>query len=171
MAKLNMSSPWDVCYKEIQALFAEDPEVHVLYDEGENEVKLYVDDGQKADALTKLLPDHKEFGNVQMKITVIPANSFAGGDTSWEDAFSGNAAVEDVIRVDLPMVDDFTYILFAPKVVQYYTDNLFDYYGFTSTLYQDIAKNLFEGVSGVSFCTAKPHGILMELNEQDCQWP
>ena len=33
MAKLKLSSPWEIFYKEIQAMFSEDPCVHVVFDE------------------------------------------------------------------------------------------------------------------------------------------
>jgi hypothetical protein len=47
-------------------------------------------------------------------------------------------------------------VVFVPKVVQYYTDNLGDINGFRTTLYQELAKELFgesELTRGVYFCT------------------
>jgi hypothetical protein len=47
-------------------------------------------------------------------------------------------------------------VVFVPEVVQYYTDNLGDINGFRTTLYQELAKELFgdsELSRGVYFCT------------------
>ena len=71
---MKLSSPWVEFYREIEALFAQDDEVKVVYEEEKNEVKLYVENARKADALAQLLPTEKTFGNVVLKITVIPAN-------------------------------------------------------------------------------------------------
>ena len=74
MSKLGLSSPWVNFYRELEALFAKDPEVKVVYDEEKNDVKLYVDNLAKADALAQLLPVERTFGNITITVTVIPAN-------------------------------------------------------------------------------------------------
>lgn len=48
-----------------------------------------------------------------------------------------------------------TYIVFKNKVVQFWNDDLSDIYGNRSTLYQDIAKEIFGESSGIFFCTDK----------------
>ena len=45
--------------------------------------------------------------------------------------------------------------VFAKEVVQYWNDSLSDPYGKVSTLYQDIAKDIFEDTDGVMFCTGE----------------
>lgn len=52
-------------------------------------------------------------------------------------------------------INSFTYVVFEKEVVQYWNDNLADYNGLTSTLYQDLAKEIFEdaNLDGVYFCT------------------
>jgi len=54
---------------------------------------------------------------------------------------------------------DLTYVLFKNKVVQYFIDNIGDYNGMKSTLYEDIARDIFEDVDGVFFCTALPDNL------------
>ena len=73
MARMKLSPPWCQRYSQIAALFKYDPAVHVIFDEDNYEVKLYVDDDDKAAALTILLPEEYEFGNIKLKIQVVPA--------------------------------------------------------------------------------------------------
>ena len=47
-------------------------------------------------------------------------------------------------------------MVFQNKVVQYFSDNMQDINGFTSTLYQEIAKELFGVDGGLYFCTDLP---------------
>lgn len=149
---MKLSAPWMNYYREIEALFAEDNEVKVLYNDEEKELKLLVDNNRKADALAQLFPEKKTFGNVEIKIVIIPANS---GDLApislFKDAFYGNKAVVDIVSIPSAL-GSFDYVVFKKKVVQYYNDNLGDINGNRSTLYQDIAKEVFE-TSGVNFCT------------------
>lgn len=44
-------------------------------------------------------------------------------------------------------------MLFKKEVVQYFTDNLGDYNGYRSTLYENIARDIFGDIVGVFFCT------------------
>ena len=64
--------------------------------------------------------------------------------------FEGNLAVENSVTVKLL---DITYVIFAKKVVQYYDDSLDSAYGVKSTLYEDLARAVFQDVKGVYFCT------------------
>lgn len=157
MAKLKMLSPWMVFYREVDAMFKKDPEVQVVYDEDEQVIKLFVNNTNKADALTQILPTEKEFGNVTVQIVVIPANNLlqSSDDDLYRRALYGNEAVWSVeTTADIPGFPCLTYVIFNKEVVQYFTDNLGDYYGITSTLYQNIAKDIFIETEGVFFCTA-----------------
>lgn len=55
MARLQLSPPWDIYYQELNALFGQDKEIHVIFDEEEYEIKLHVDEIDKATALEELL--------------------------------------------------------------------------------------------------------------------
>jgi hypothetical protein len=48
-----------------------------------------------------------------------------------------------------------TYVAFKKEVVQFYADNLRDPNGFKSTLYQDIAEDVFGEKNNVCYCTSK----------------
>lgn len=164
MAKLNLSPPWMVCYRKLSAFFKEDSEVRITYDEIEQEIKLYVDNAEKAVVLEKLLPSEQVFGNVTLYITIVPANktSFdsvkAGHSTSTKmtdivRALVNNKAVTDIKVVDGIMTNKMVYVIFRKEVIQYFTDDIGDYHGICSTLYQDLAKEIFSNIDGVFFCT------------------
>ena len=154
MAKLGLSAPWTIYYRELEALFAKDPGVRVVYDEENKEIKLFVGSEKKAKALMELLPTEQKFGRIVLKVTVVPANGVAD---KWDlhDLFAGNEAVDFVqTNAHLPGLD-IEYVVFHKEVVQYYTDNLMDYNGLKSTLYEDLARDVFGTLEGVSFSTNK----------------
>ena len=157
MAKFSLSPPWIIFYGEIEAFFKEDQEVTVTYnDKGfkDFEVKLYVNNREKADALYKLLPKEKKFGDVTMKIIVVPViKSVESKIELFRKAFNGNNAVSCIESGSDVITSCFNYILFTNEVVQYFTDDIGDPHGITSTLYQDIAKDIFDEHEGIFFCT------------------
>ena len=75
MENVKMYSPWVVFANEVAELFKRDAEVHVDYSDDDLQLKVYVDNQDKYEALSRLLPQEKEFGNVTLKISVIPANN------------------------------------------------------------------------------------------------
>lgn len=157
MARIRKSAPWVDYYYELEAMFKEDPEVKVVYDEDNYEVKLFVDSMTKANALAELLPMEKKFGNVTMQVVIIPANKKLDGVrvSVWRAVFEGNPIVNKIETVEGIFTNPITYIVFRKDVVQYFNDDLGDYYGQCSTLYQEIAKDIFEEHEGVFFCTDK----------------
>ncbi len=148
---MKMSAPWFEFYRKIEALFEQDPEVNVTYDDDAKTVKVFVENCRKADAIAKLLPVTKNFGGVELKIEVIPANDEESAIDIIEEAFYGNPALAYTHHVKTPL-GDFDYVVFQNRVVQYYNDELCDINGNKSTLYQEIAKDVFENTN-VFFCT------------------
>ena len=151
--KLKLSAPWVQYANAVAALFDEDDEVDVQYDEDETTVKIRVNNQLKADALTKLLPVEKEFGNVKLKINVIPANLAASRSDLFRTAFAGNRAVNDFITIEGVFTNPVTYMVFRKEVVQYWIDNMGDPHGIRSTLYQELAKEVLGEQDGIMFCT------------------
>lgn len=154
MAKL--SPPWVEYFEELKALFGDDPEVKLVFDYDEMKISLYVENALKADAMTQLLPVEKEFGNVKVSIAVIPANKEVKIGDLYREAFRGNPALSYVEHVDTMTMGEVDYVVFANKVVQFYDDNIGDVNGNKSTLYQEIAKDVFQDHVGVFFCTDVP---------------
>lgn len=155
MARIKLSPPWITFVSELEQMFKYDGEVHIVYDDEMQEVKVYVDSAPKAAALAELLPDKKEFGNVCLLVTVVPANGTAtvNKDKLFQTAFAGNGAFSFVKTVRGIFTNDLNYVVFRNRVVQYWNDDLGDIYGQTSTLYQEIAKHLFGEKEGICFCT------------------
>ena len=152
MANLKLSPPWNTFVNELKALFGEDPDVKIDYKDGSYEVRLYVAGDEKAQALNELLPPERVFGNVAFKIYVIPANDGSNDyATTFEKAFKGNPVLKEVLRVSTPF-GEYDYAVFRKEVVQFYNDDLTDPHGNESTLFENIARDVFSN-AGVYFCT------------------
>ena len=156
---VKLAPPWITAVSEMEQMFKYDGEVRVLYNNDDCTVRLYVDSSDKAGALTALLPPEIEFGNVTLKIIVIPANGVCskldGANTEllFLYAFDGNPVLSFTKRISGIFTNDLVYVVFAKEVVQYFNDDLGDIYGQCTTLYQEIAKNLFGKRENVFYCT------------------
>lgn len=155
MATLNLTTPWVEYYRKIDAIFKNDSEVNVLYNNDTREIRIFVDNGAKANAIDTLLPDTVNFGNVELTINVIPSNGekLEIPRNLYSVVFTGNSAVERIETVEGIFSNPITYIIFKKEVVQYYNDDLGDYFGVRSTLYETIAQEIFNSQEGVYFCT------------------
>ena len=170
MDKLKLASPWMTYYNKLNALFGKDPDIKLVYDNDEPEVKLYVECDKKADALMRLLPPVVNFGNVALKVTVVPANNdFVSRAALIKDAFDGNPVYAWDVDIYLTQNAPMHYVMFKNEVVQFFNDQLDDPNGNLTTLYQDIAKEILGESDGVHFCTddpTKPHAS--QVSSEDC---
>lgn len=156
MAMMKIAPPWITYVSELEQLFKYDRDVHVVYDNDEKRVCLYVDSTTKADALMNALPGEKVWGGVTLKIAVIPANdaeATVDRGSIFANIFAGNDAFSFIKTIRGIFSNNLTYVVFKNRVVQYFNDDLGDIYGNCSTLYQEIAKNVFGDQPGVFFCT------------------
>lgn len=162
MAKLKLSPPWVLYYKKLNTLFEYDKDVLVIYDEDEMEIKLYCSDNNKSEALSLLLPNTISFGDVELKLTVIPSNektnkvkiTINNPETAIYVLFNTNNDYVESVEVIPTPFGKFTYVIFIKEVIQYFEDNLSDFYGVKSTLCEDIAREIFKDIDGVFFCTS-----------------
>lgn len=158
MKEFELASAWVNLGKKITEMFKQDEEVKVKCDEYETDgvynIALYVSNTDKAEALRKLLPIEETFGNVTAQIAVYPPNRENQSTADLiKTAFAHNGAVSRVVTVKNLMSNPITYCAFDPVVVQYPMDNLHDVNGNVSTLYENIARDLFGESDGVCFCT------------------
>ena len=164
MAIIKLSAPWITFYRKVEAMFKHDPDINVVYDAENNNLKLFVLGLEKAEALQKLLPPKKVFGETEMFINVYPTNSEekANGRLKtyraypnglFDAAFFGNPAYCYEMSASSELPFDIHYVVFVKRVVQYYNDDIGDVNGMCSTLYQDIAKDIFVVDPSVHFCT------------------
>lgn len=172
--RLKMSPPWVTYINEMVALFDGDVEIacNVNNSASKPSITLATYNSDKAAALLKLLPSEKQFGNVTLEINVdcphIPNKAFPTYKELFETAFYKNPAFAYVVVPEGYFVP-FTYVVFKNCVVQFFNDNLNDPHGVISTLYQDIACDLFRDncPGGVSFCTDVERKLGKPLGE----WP
>lgn len=137
---------------------------------------LSTNNGDKAAALLKLLPTEKVFGNITLSIVVdcphVSNRAFTSPKELFEVAFEKNPAFAYAIS---PADEGYyffsmTYVVFKNCVVQFFNDNLNDAHGLISTLYQDIADEIFAdaGLVGVYYCTDVERG---QLGKPLGEWP
>ena len=151
-----MSAPWMIHFRKLEELFCQDPNITAYYDASEPAVKLYVDSLDKAMILGNLLPDKKTFGNVTLKIQIYPPNvEDLSRSDMFERLFAGNPVFDGMQTASLPDGSEVNHILFKKEVAQFFADNTQSPYGLISTLYENIAKDVFEDEGeGVIFTTA-----------------
>lgn len=172
--RLKVSPPWITYMHELVALFDEDPQIAFNISPDEKSVTISCNNGDKCAALAKLLPEEKKFGNVVFTINIdgpMSNRAFTSKRELFETAFSKNPVFAYAVA---PEEDNYwypsmTYVVFKNCVVQFFNDNLNDCHGIVSTLYQDIALDLFEDVAleGVCFNTDIEQRVGKPLGE----WP
>ena len=149
---IGLSSPWWEYYHKLLALFEQDPEIHMEYDDLKKGIVMRVDNWKKADAIRELLPSEVFFGNVKVKISVITSNydCIPNRAKLFETAFDGNPIFDQVITIDgsVPITGGTAYVMFKKKVAQFFNDNLADPRGNSSYLCADIAEDVFGHVEG-----------------------
>ncbi len=153
MAKLTLSPPWITFANEMKAMFDNDDQVSVVFDQEESVISVYVEGQNKAEALEQLLVKEAVFGTVTVKVKVIPGNT---PDNKYVDlyktAFQGNCNYRGSTFVSGPL-GKFTYIVWSCVPKQFFDDNLADYQGNRTLLLEDIAKDIFAEADGVYHCT------------------
>lgn len=171
MAIVNLSAPWIEHYRKLQTMFANDPDVSVVYDSACMVCEIYAEGEKRAEALEKLLKPSVQFGNVVLNITVHQVNGISEKygrflpltlrnglyahrkDDLHYQALLTNPAVNSIEYTYGPGKEVLTYVIFTPEVAQYFSDDIGDYYGLKSTLYEDIARDIFVEEFGVFYCT------------------
>ena len=174
--RLKISPPWITFINMVIALFDGDPQIacNVNWSGANPSITLATNNGDKAAALLKLLPAEKQYGNIKLTIGVdgpVSNRAFTSIQELFEIAFEKNPAFAYAVSPTKEGYQfiDFTYVVFKNCVVQFFNDNLNDPHGVVSTLYQEIAKEVFEdaGLIGVSYCTDVERKLGLPLGE----WP
>ena len=148
--KFDLQSPWVIFARKISAMFGLDPEIKIRFgqiEEDKYELKLLVDNTHKACAIDKLLEKAnvlvQDFGGVILETNVIYSNE--NSDISlFQTAFAGNKIFDRIERCQAPGTE-LDFVLFESKVIQIFTDDMFDFYGIDSCLAEDLARDIFNG--------------------------
>ena len=152
--ELKLSPPWIEYSLKVNAIFGGDPDVDVKFDDAAGSVKtlkLYVKGDDKASAIEELMPSEVTFGDVTVKVAVIPSNKLNHVDLI-KRAFNGNPALSYIKSKEL-FGRDVTYVVFKKEVVQFNNDDLGDINRMESTLYEDLAREVFKENSYIYYCT------------------
>lgn len=162
--KVSLSAPWNMYVRQVKAMFGRDPDISIVYDEGELTLTLYVKSPIKAEAIQRLLPYERSWGETKLVISVIPDNlDSIPVETLFKSAFAGNPVFVGVESVQPEGCSNaFTFVTFANEVIQMWNDNLSDPNGLTSDLLQNIAPEVFAPacMSGVMFSTAQGENVI-----------
>lgn len=178
--RLKISPPWVTYINMLEALFGNDSEINIVPDDGGRNVDIYVENAEKAAAIGCLLPEEVFFGNVKLCITIIPANcdldnipdfTYRSKKELFDVVFHGNPVYSASYEVLGLFSNVLTYVVFKNKVVQFFNDNLNDIHGNVSTLYENIARELFDSaqvrLDSVFYNTDIEEKLGMPLGE----WP
>lgn len=160
--RCKISPPWVIHVKKLEALFDGDPQIafNVDYSGQSPAVVLACNNGDKVTALQQILPTEVKFGNVTLTITIdgVPSNrAFKNKKELFDVAFEKNPAYAYSMS---PADEGYywfsaVYVVFKCCVIQFFSDNLNDCHGITSTLYENIAEEVLTGeaAQGVYFNT------------------
>lgn len=160
MENTKLSPPWVFYFDELVALFAKDPQVRVTADDSCKDIKIYVDNAEKAEALAEILPPVMKYGNIEQKITVVPANAKLENSKMkfFLAAFKDNPAVAYTTTRTDSVGTEYNYIVFAGDVVHIYNDSIQALDGKQAILYENIARDVFPYYDGIFFATAEKVG-------------
>lgn len=177
--RTKISPPWVTFINEMLELFEGDPQItcNVNWSGTNPSIILSTQCGDKAAALLQLLPYEKKYGNVTLAIGVdgpVSNRAFKTTKELFETAFEGNPVFEYCFA---PTQEgywfvDYTYVVFKREVVQFFNDNLDDAHGVVSTLYQNIAADIFSEAhlkDNVAYCTDVPEPD--KLSVKVTNWP
>ena len=154
--ELKLSTPWTIFTEKMKALLEGDKDITVAYDDTDIPmIKVLVDSQDKYEALVKLLPTMKEFGNVKVLINVVPSNKTKTRRELFETLFKDNPVFSTILTRMTPADIEATYVMFKPEVAKYYADNLSDPWGYNNELYADIAREVFSDQAGIMFSTGR----------------
>lgn len=156
---LRLSPPWNTIYRKITAFFKGDDEITVkpLETTGRNWIiTIETPNSDKAFALENIMRTEYSFGNVSVKVKFAVTNETAKKATILSDdlyetyltALSSTPAVTDIKKVKNFVQDEFVIVELKKEVVQFYNDDISDYYGNWNGLYTDIAKEIFKDERG-----------------------
>jgi hypothetical protein len=146
-----VSPPWFTYYKKVAELFKRDDEVIPVYNDENKKLTLNVKNYEKAQALRRLIPETKTFGNVTVDIEIKYAEDGKSMDETFRAAFKNNPAFKYTFTFETS-TNPIMYVVFEKSVVQYWNDDMSDPNGITSTLYENIADDVLEA-PGVIYST------------------
>ena len=161
-----IQAPWWTYYNKVKALLGNDTDLSIgqLSESGEKIYSFNVDstNTDKIIALQKIFKTVIPMGNITLKINFNVINDgtpeMSYTKITAEDfrtAFNENPIVDEVNEVSL-FDTNFIFVIFKKKIIQFYNDDITDYWGNYNGLAEDIAREVFTDRmfhSGFNYCT------------------
>ena len=151
-AKAKLASPWVIFANQVESFFAGDPEVSCDYSDDGPALTVRVENATKADAIADLMGAEREFGNVTLKISVVPANADESQAALVRKALQGNPLFVDVEELPWPG-GTATYAEMMPEVLTWEADSLQSPWGLQAATAEAVAREVFCVEPGTFFCT------------------
>lgn len=163
-ATAKLSPPWYTLYNKIYAFFSMDDELTIskLVKVGKGMYSIIISstNTDKIIALSKILPESVNFGNVNVYIYPKVENdedfevdSRPVNADDYKAAFTGNKYFVEVIHTDQSFyTPDLTFIILTRDIISFFNDDLTDYYGNYNGLVSDVANDIMILPSGHNFC-------------------
>lgn len=160
MANVGLQSPWVTTYNKIRVLLNRDSDLTISRlsgdDNGVYTFTVSSTNAPKIIALEKIIKNEFVFGNVTLKIQFLVENPEKDGITvdDFKNAFNGNNIISKIETVKNPVGVPQTFVMFGREVIQFYNDDISDFYGNFNGLGEDIAREIFNPVdASISYCT------------------
>lgn len=161
--KVRLSPPWDGHMSKLASFFKGDDRVRVGTCGMGYVANIEVFDTKMYSALEQVLNKRIRFGNVVLKINLVPANgvkAFKGEMTdlaALKVVLKDNPAFAKIVSRKTELGNN-VFVLFKPVVLMWYNDNLASPYKQSTSVYELEAQIVFKDL-GVSYSTEPQKGI------------
>lgn len=151
VGKEKLSPPWYIHRDKLSALFEEDDQVTIgkveKRPDGQYTAEITVSDKEKQAALQQIILQNVNLGNVKLTFTFADPLDIpqANDDVSPETfiaAFKGNPILVKAMNAVNPWQLPETVVIFRKEVIQFWADNMADFYGNYNGLAVDIAREV-----------------------------
>ena len=157
---VQLSPPWYILRNKIFYLLDPDEELMVselIEDKkGSYIIKITSENGEKLEALKKVLKESFEFGNVTVKVEFEHVRDDEITIEDYETAFAGNANFVEAVETGKGLFQGLRYIVFAKEILQFFDDDLSDLYANFNGIVADVAKEVCKKYENVYFSTDDP---------------
>ena len=166
---LTYASPWIVFARKVYALFCRDEEIKMTWRhldgpatelvdmtgvEDAYAIVMYVNNPVKGVSLETILPAYRDFGKVRVFINIVPSNEVWPISKMFDAAFENNPVYGSFVTAET-LFGPTNYVLFSNEAIQYFADDIGDYYGVETTTAEELAKEVFNEDLHVNYCTEK----------------
>ena len=155
-----LSAPWETYRKMLEGFFDFDEDVivnKIVTQNGEKHIPIEVSNHKKFLALDKILTKKVVYGDTIVVIDLYDEENGETNDITMEvikAAFESNFMVDKFVTNTDDAGTDHNYVVLAnDELVQFFNDNMADYYGNTTMLPEEVAKIIFNTPWNIQFCT------------------